>query len=274
MTSSPQARISYGILKSLRAKWWTAVGLCFSIQAGGFLVLCQGHYLLNASRWILQSSVLTIYELALIRFGLNWNYHPEQKALRSSLGYGTWLTIIRGALLAVLAGFLFQPRPESNIIPGAVSWTPGLLYISACFLDYFDGRVARACQHETRLGAFLDINFDALGLLIAPLVAVWFGQLPVAYLSVGFAFYVYKGGIWLRKKFSKPVTEPGPWRGARTIAGLQMGFVCIALLPVVTPPAMKLTAYVMMIPLLTGFFRDWLIVCGYRKPGFFFGKGI
>jgi CDP-diacylglycerol--glycerol-3-phosphate 3-phosphatidyltransferase len=70
-------------------------------------------------------------------------------------------------------------------------------------------------------------------------------------------------GIRLRKKFSKPVVEPGPWRGARIIAGFQMGVVGIALLPVVKPPVTTLTAYVAMIPLLAGFVKDWMIVCGY-----------
>jgi CDP-diacylglycerol--glycerol-3-phosphate 3-phosphatidyltransferase len=272
MTFSPNASISNRILIRLRAKWWVAVGLCFLIQAGGFLLLGGNLERPNASQWILQSTVITIYELALLRFGLNWNYHPAQKVLRSTLGYGTWLTIVRGALIAILAGFLFQPWPASKFFPGRFSWAPGLLYITASLLDFLDGRAARACRHETRLGAFLDINLDALGLLIAPLVAVGYGQLPAAYLSVGFAYYVYIAGIALRKKFSKPVVEPGPWRGARIIAGFQMGFVGIALLPVVKPPATTLAAYLVMLPLLAGFIRDWMIVCGYWKPGSFFNR--
>lgn len=269
MTLSPKERNPNEALIRLRARWWAAVGLCFLIQAVGFLLLGRDFDRPNASQLIFQSTLITIYELALLRFGLNWNYHPAQKVLRSTLGYGTWLTIIRGALVAVLAGFLFQPWPASKFFPGRLSWAPGLLYITASLLDYFDGRVARACRHETRLGAFLDINLDALGLLIAPLVAVWYDQLPAVYLSVGFAYYVYMAGIGLRKKFSMPVVEPGPWRGARIIAGSQMGFVGIALLPVMKPPATTLTAYIMMIPLLAGFVRDWMIVCGYWKPGSF-----
>jgi CDP-diacylglycerol--glycerol-3-phosphate 3-phosphatidyltransferase len=257
--------LSNGTLRQLHIWWWAAAGLCFLILLGGFLVLIHGRPRPHADRWILQSTVIMTYVLGLLRYGLAWNYHPDQKVLRSTLGYGTWLTIIRGALIAVLAGYLFQPWPESKFFPGHLSWTPGLLYITASILDYTDGRVARAFRQETRLGAFLDVNLDALGLLIAPLAAVWYGQLPPAYLSVGFAYYAYMAGIRLRKKFSKPVVEPGPWRGARIIAGFQMGVVGIALLPVVKPPVTTLTAYVAMIPLLVGFVRDWMIVCGYLK---------
>jgi hypothetical protein len=49
-----------------------------------------------------------------------------------------------------------------------------------------------------------------------------------------------------------------------------MGFVGIAMLPAIKPPVTTLAAYVMMIPLLGGFVRDWMIACGYWKPGSFF----
>jgi CDP-diacylglycerol--glycerol-3-phosphate 3-phosphatidyltransferase len=115
------------------------------------------------------------------------------------------------------------------------------------------------------LGAFLDINIDALGLLIAPLLAVWYGQLPYAYLSVGAAYYLLVFGIWLRKKYSKPVFEIKPRRSARIIAGYQMGFVGIALLPVISSAITKGAAYIFMIPLLAGFAKDWLVASGYRN---------
>jgi len=262
MQTDAQVRITNGISSVLRARWWAAAGLCFLVLVGGFFLISLNRSRLDAWQWILQSMIIMIYVLGLLRYGLRWNYHPAEKVLRSTLGYGTWLTIIRGTLLAVLAGYLFQPWPASDFFPGGLSWIPGLLYITASILDYFDGHVARACRHETRLGAFLDINIDALGLLIAPLAAVWYGQVPPAYLSVGIAYYAFIAGIWLRKKFSKPVVELVPWRGARIIAGFQMGFVGIALLPIVNSPITVLAAYGVMLPLWAGFFRDWMIVCG------------
>jgi len=272
MPIDPKARISKGILIRLRARWWAAVGLCFWILLGGFLVFNQGHPRSNAYQWILQSTVILICVLGLLRYGLGWNYHPEQKVLRSTLGYGTWLTIIRGALIAVLAGCLFQPWPPSMFNPAGKSWIPGLVYILASILDYLDGLIARTYDHESRLGAFLDINIDALGLLIAPLLAVCYGQLPIVYLSVGTAYYLFISGIRLRKKYSKVVIELKPRRSARIMAGFQMGFVGISLLPVFSPPATTNIAYVFMIPLLAGFVRDWCFVCGYltrinRKNG-------
>jgi phosphatidylglycerophosphate synthase len=248
-------------------RWWRAVVLCFLVLFGGFYIFEWEQPRSEAGQWIFQSTVCMIYVLALLRCGLHWNYHPAQKVLLSTLGYGTWLTIIRGGLIAVLAGYLFQSWPESRIFPGGLSWVPGLVYIAASILDFLDGLIARACRHETRLGAFLDINLDALGLLIAPLAGVWYGQLPTAYLSVSFAYYVFRAAVQLRKKYSLPVVEPKPWPGARVIAGFQMGFVGIALLPVAKPPVTTVAAYLFMIPLLAGFIRDWLVVCGYVRPG-------
>jgi len=265
MPMKPHAEMSEDILKRLRARWWGAAGLCALILAGGLVLLHPGRSRPEAVQWILQAMIIMIYVLGLLRYGLRWNYHPAEKVLRSRLGYGTWLTITRGGLLAVLAGYLFQPWPASIFLRGRLSWIPGLLYITASILDFFDGRVARASGRESRLGAFLDINLDALGLLIAALAAVWYGQLPAAYLSVGVAYYAYIAGIRLRKKFSMPVVAPGPWRGARIIAGIQMGFVGIALLPVASPSIIKPAAYAAMMPLLAGFARDWIIVCGYLK---------
>jgi CDP-diacylglycerol--glycerol-3-phosphate 3-phosphatidyltransferase len=251
------------IIKKLQAQWWKAFGLSLAILLGSHLTFAWRNAGLNEVQWILQALTVTMYVLGVLKYGLKWNFRSDHSNLKSTLGCGTWLTITRGALIAVLAGYLFQPWPVSKSSPGGYSWTPGLLYIAAAILDYADGRVARVYRHETRLGAYLDINFDALGLLIAPMVGVWYGQLPVAYLSVGCAYYIYRTGIWLRKKFSKPVREPGPWRCARMIAGAQMGFVGIALLPILRPPVTTLAAYVFMIPLLAGFLKDWMIVCGY-----------
>ena len=253
------------VSRSLRREWWFATFVC------GFVVLC-GLSLINYSfpdvnnlQWILQTLFVTVYVLGLLRYGLSLNYASQQNVWYSNLGHGTWITIIRAMLIATLAGFLFQPWPQSRVFPGSLSWVPGIIYITASVLDFADGLVARHCKHETHLGAFLDTKFDALGLLIAPLLAVWYGQLPVAYLAVSAAYYGFIAGIRLRKKFSMLIVELKPWSSARIIAGFQMGLVGIALLPLFSPPVTTIAAYIFMVPLLAGFVKDWCYVCGYPK---------
>ena len=251
----------------LQRLWWTAAIYCFSILIGGCLILNNDWSNQHGLQGVVQAVIVTAYLLILLRVGLPLNYHPRQKVLHSNLGYGTWITITRAMLIAILAGYLFQPWPPSRLFPGWLSWTPGILYLAASLLDYLDGRVARACNHKSRLGAFLDINIDALGLLVASLLAVWYGQLPVFYLSVGAAYYLFVFGIWLRKKYSKPVFEIKPRRSARFVAGIQMGFVGSALLPVISPPITTVAAYIFMTPLLVGFAKDWMRAGGYAKGG-------
>jgi len=251
----------------LQRLWWTAFIYCICILLGGFWMLNDDWQTWNGLQGLVQAAIITAYVLILLRIGLPLNYHPRKKVLHSNLGYGTWMTITRAMLIAILAGYLFQPWPPSRHFPDGLSWTPGALYLAASTLDYLDGWVARAAKHETRLGACLDINIDALGLLMASLLAVWYGQLPVAYLSVGAAYYLLIFGIWLRKKYSKPVFKVKPRRSARIIAGCQMGLVGIALLPVISPRITTVAAYIFMIPLLVGFAKDWTIVSGYANDG-------
>ena len=263
--SKQRALKSNKLQRRLRRDWWTALLVCIFMLLVGFSILNHAWPDLNTLQWISQTIITTVYVLGLLRIGLPLNYHPEQNIFFSHLGYGTWITIIRAMLIAILAGYLFQPWPYSSVMPGRLSWAPGTIYIAAAILDYADGLVARVSKHVTRLGAYLDINIDALGLLIAPLLAVCYDQLPIAYLSVSAAYYLFIIGIRLRKMYSKPVFELKARPAARIIAGCQMGFVGIALLPVFSPPTTTIAAYILMVPLLAGFVRDWCFVCGYLK---------
>ena len=185
------------------------------------------------------------------------------KILLPHLGYATWLTLLRAGLIGTLAGFVFQNTPITAEKSNWLAWTPGLIYILAILLDYIDGYVARISRHETRLGEWLDTKIDALGLLVAPMLAVGYGRLPIFYIAVSFAYYLFQFGIWYRKKTGRSVIRLEPHPTKRMIAGFQMGLVALALLPVFSRPVMTIAALIFMIPLLAGFLRDWLIICGY-----------
>jgi CDP-diacylglycerol--glycerol-3-phosphate 3-phosphatidyltransferase len=253
--------------QQLQRQWRLAVVLTLLLLFTGFIILHRLWQPAMSKRWILQAAMIAAYTLWLLRSGLKLNYHPHQQVLLADLGGGTWITLLRGMLIAMVAGFLFQPRPGSSSGNYWLSWVPGVIYLAAAGLDYVDGLMARISNHETRLGELLDIKIDALGLLIAPLLAVGYRQLPVYYLFVGIAFYVFRFAVWLREKIDKPCLELRPRPDARMLAGFQMGFVGIVLLPVFTPPATTIAAIIFMAPFLAGFIRDWAAVCGYLKTG-------
>jgi len=111
------------------------------------------------------------------------NYQPVTKILLPHLGYATWLTLLRAGLIGTLTGFVFQNIPITAEKSNWLAWTPGVIYILAILLDYIDGYVARISGHETRLGEWLDTKIDALGLLVAPVLAIGYGRLPIFYIA-------------------------------------------------------------------------------------------
>jgi CDP-diacylglycerol--glycerol-3-phosphate 3-phosphatidyltransferase len=174
------------------------------------------------------------------------------------LGAATHLTLLRGLLVSVVAGF--APIPPV----GPVRWLPALLYGTAVTCDRFDGIVARRLGQTTRLGAQLDEAMDALGLLAAPAVAVAWGRLPPWYLLVGAAYYLFHAGLWLRRLLELPVhlDRVVPKRSTRIFAGLQMALVSVALAPLFSLEVTTVVATMLMVPTLVFFARDWLIATG------------
>jgi CDP-diacylglycerol--glycerol-3-phosphate 3-phosphatidyltransferase len=149
-----------------------------------------------------------------------------------------------------LAGFLPFSVQRGLRLPGILIWTPGIIYLGISLADLLDGFVARKQGRKTELGKRLDIETDAAGLLVASLVAVALGRLPAIYLLVGLAYYPFILGIWVRRKRALAVITLQPRPYARIIAGFQMGFVGLALLPIFEPAFIFVSALIFMTPLL------------------------
>ncbi len=232
---------------------------------GGFIglyYLWQPH---SALQWLLQTAGINAYVLWLLWSSLGKNHSPQNSALRPDLGIANWFTLGRGFLIAALGGFLFQVPPDTAQGPNWLIWLPGAIYIVAVLMDYVDGYLARAMQSESRLGEWLDTQVDALGLLVAPIVAIGNDRLPLFYISVGLAYYLFQFGIWHRKRNNQLIIAIKPHPAKRMIAGFQMGLVAMALLPIFSRPVMTIAATIFMIPLLAGFLRDALVAGGYVK---------
>jgi CDP-diacylglycerol--glycerol-3-phosphate 3-phosphatidyltransferase len=251
-------------LSALRKQWLVFTGLCIAGVSGGFLLLRT--YWANpassayAFRWLFQSDLVIIYLLVVLWKGLRYNHRLTETRLLPGLGPGNWMTLLRGALIAALAGFLFTPR-----LQGWPGWTPALLYLLAAAADFSDGYLARISDHATRLGEILDMSFDGLGVLVAASLAIQYGQVPVWYLSVALARYLFLAGLQVRKWRHLPVHELPPSVRRRAVAGAQMGFIAFILMPVFTPPAAHIAAVFFALPFLAGFGLDWLYTSGARR---------
>ncbi|MFC6989401.1 CDP-alcohol phosphatidyltransferase family protein [Haloplanus sp. GCM10025708] len=129
-------------------------------------------------------------------------------------------------------------------------------------LDAVDGATARTAGRRTELGERLDLAFDTLGFLVAPLVGVAWGRLPVWYLSISAARYLYRGGLAWRERRGRPVFDLSPSRVRRPLAALQMAFITAALLPLLPVRVVHPAAAVVAVPSLAVFARDYLTVTG------------
>jgi CDP-diacylglycerol---glycerol-3-phosphate 3-phosphatidyltransferase len=185
------------------------------------------------------------------------NHLSDSAELLPALGLANELSLFRGWLIAGTGGFLVITTPAPSL-----ALIPALLYSIAAICDRLDGWMARRTQHCTQLGAELDTAYDALGLAVAPLLAVSYGKVPSVYLLVSAAYYVFIAGLAWRQHQHKPTSPllPSPLR--RTLAGMQMGFIAVVLWPSIAVPVSHVASLAFMTPLLLGFAMDWLVVSG------------
>lgn len=183
------------------------------------------------------------------------NRPTEFAPLYTSLGLANRLTLLRGLLIAMTAGFIFQ-HPQLSI----TLWIPALLYSVAAILDRVDGYVARRTKHSSLLGSALDNIFDALGLIVAPILAVELEKIHWSYLLVSVAYYAFQLGLAWRRKNKRIIVPLAPNKLRRTLAGFQMGYVAVALWPPFASSITQAAGFAFMLPVLLGFFVDWCVV--------------
>lgn len=211
----------------------------------------------NALQWLLQASLLWCWVWREVWRRRDLNRLNTGSALLPHLGWANRLTLLRGYLIALTGGFLFQTQAENFI-----GLLPGLFYSTAAILDRVDGFVARKNQQTTLLGAQLDTVFDAFGLIVAPLVAIIYGKVHWSYLLLSFAYYIFQWALAVRKQRGLPVYDILPSQLRRTLAGFQMGFIAVALFPWFKAPPLLICSFAFSIPVLLGFAIDWLVVAG------------
>lgn len=247
-------------LRLLRLQWLGLALMACLFFLGGFLGLRALWGKEPAVRWMFLSGATGIYLFAVLWSGLPLNRRPGEMLLMPVLGPGNLLTLLRGLLTAALAGFLFSPLP-----PAWLAWLPGILYTGVGLADLFDGYLARRTNTVTRLGERLDMSLDGLGVLVGSALLVQYGQVPLWYLSVGLARYLFLAGCWLLRKRGRQVHDLPPSPARRPLAGAQMGFIGVLLFPFFAPPGTHFAAALFALPFLAGFTLDFLAASGMLR---------
>jgi len=242
-----------------QALW--ATGLAALVIALGAGLLAASSSLAVALRWAALTSLVAGLELQLLWRHLAENRRRGESDLLPTLGAANFLTLGRGLLLALLAGFLALPP-----LTGWQAWLPVLVYTIASSADGFDGYLARVRNQSTLLGVRLDVEFDSLGALIVVTLGAWTGQTPVWFVLAGLLRYLFLGGLAWRRRRNLPVADLTPSVHRRIVAAFTMSFLSITLWPMVYPPTLTLAAALILIPLLLSFGRDWLVVSHRVDP--------
>jgi CDP-diacylglycerol---glycerol-3-phosphate 3-phosphatidyltransferase len=185
-----------------------------------------------------------------------------QTAVLPTLGAANELTLFRGWLIAACTGFLVLTP-----LSGTLALLAALLYTVAAIADRLDGWLARRSKYCTELGNKLDTAYDALGLLVVPLLAVLQHKLLPNYLLVSIAYYLFVAGLAWRNARQLPQYPLLPSTLRRTLAGMQMGVVAFSLWPALNSKLTQLTGLAFMTPLLLGFVVDWCVVSGRLCAG-------
>lgn len=245
---------------TLLRRWLLAALIYIGAWLLGYWSLAQWHYA-YPERWLVLAGVMLLVALTILGGNLRHNRRADNAPLLPTLGYGNGMTLARGLLLLLLTGFLFSPRPVAPL-----TWLPAILFTASRLIDCFDGYVARITRHDTKLGAILDIEFDGLDLLVAVVLGVQYGVLPVWYLLLAVSRQLFVMGLWLRRRAGKPTREWPPSDNRRVIAAFQTGFISVMLWPVFAPPLSTLASILFAIPLIYSFGRDWLVVSYMIDP--------
>lgn len=179
----------------------------------------------------------------------------------TKLGWANRISILRGAFIAAIGGFLLLFTTQSSII-----WIAAFLYTCAAIFDRIDGFIARKTQHISIFGTEMDTYVDALGLFIAPILAIQYGKVHPLYILAAIAFYLFQLGLSNRRQRGLPTFPLHESKLRRTLAGFQMGFIAFALWPPFNASITQATSLAFLAPLLLGFLFDWFVVSGVITP--------
>jgi phosphatidylglycerophosphate synthase len=146
-------------------------------------------------------------------------FHPFDR-----LGIANQVTLLRGVLVALLAGFI-SAHPAARL-----QWIALAIAVLAALLDAVDGWLARRTRMSSAYGARLDMETDALLILVLSILAWQLGKAGPWVLASGLMRYAFVAASLLLP-WMQDALPPRPRR--KVVAVLQTVALLIALAPFV-----------------------------------------
>ena len=96
----------YSPLTSLRLRWGITALCCGLVLLSGYRLLAAEWQPAFATRWLIQAAIAMVYLLSVLWGSLSQNLRAGETMLLADFGAGNTATLLRGVLIAALAGFL------------------------------------------------------------------------------------------------------------------------------------------------------------------------
>jgi len=168
------------------------------------------------------------------------------------MGLANHVTIVRGALVALLAGLLGEHGTP------AIAAAAVVVASAEMVLDGVDGWLARRSGMASGFGARFDMETDAVFVAVLALLVWQFGKAGSWVLFSGLMRYLFAAVVAIVPRLQRRI--PSTFR-AKTIAVVQMIALIVALAPVVGAATSARVAAVGLLALVLSFSLDvvWLL---------------
>lgn len=188
----------------------------------------------------------------------------EAAAPAVHFGLANTITLVRGALNALLLGLLAEPAALSAAWGDGAGWLFLAVALVSLALDGVDGRVARRWRLASAFGARFDVEIDALLLTVLALAAVVLGKVGLWVVAIPLGYYAFLGARVVWPWMAQPLP---PSRRRKVVFVAQATSLGAVVAPPVAPPLAAGLAALTLAAMLVSFARDlrWLWAAAARR---------
>lgn len=206
------------------------------------VLLLGGGPLLQAAGIVIGLVVPTVAALSIMRRRPRFSTNADRVTLLRAVLTGACATVVLLSFADILA---------------LRSWLLFALALPAVVLDAVDGWVARRSGTASPAGGRLDMETDAILLMILSIPLAW--SVGPWVLAIGGMRYMFVAASWVRPALGQPLAFS---QFRRVVAGIQGGVLVAAVMPLLPIPVAALATAVALFLLVISFGRDVITLVG------------